>query len=412
MAEPYPLIPILLGADLNAYSMACAFHRAYGCLSHTLGREPLGATERSHILIPHTVPHLDRVPVAVRALGELARQHPHALRVLVPCADWYMELLQQAREQLSDWYAFHIPEWGLWRRLSNKASFYATLREAGIPFPETECLTAEEGEESVRARAGETLARWGVPAILKPADSVAYWRYPFSGMQKVYTVRTADEVVHLVRRMRHAGYAEEIILQRRISGGRVGVLTTFSDRQGRVVRAVRGDVLLEEQGMTSCGNHAAILTQPLTPLDFRIVAFLEKLGYTGIANLDLISDGEGHTYLLELNPRQGRSADHVRAAGVNLASLLVSTLCGVRLTPDFHSEAIVWHSVPWRTVRACVREPNLLAEAERRAAMGRRASPYEYACDLRGNPLRRLYVQVHAAREHRRFCRGGWTVCG
>ena len=47
---PNAILPVLLGADLNCYSVARAFHEAYGVKSHAFGRYVLGATQHSKII--------------------------------------------------------------------------------------------------------------------------------------------------------------------------------------------------------------------------------------------------------------------------------------------------------------------------------------------------------------------------
>ena len=44
------IIPVLLGADLNCYSIARAFHEAFGVTSFAFGKYPLGETEYSKIV--------------------------------------------------------------------------------------------------------------------------------------------------------------------------------------------------------------------------------------------------------------------------------------------------------------------------------------------------------------------------
>ena len=44
------LIPVLIGADMNCYSMARAFHEAYGVESYAFGRWAMGDTMYSRIV--------------------------------------------------------------------------------------------------------------------------------------------------------------------------------------------------------------------------------------------------------------------------------------------------------------------------------------------------------------------------
>ena len=44
MAQISNIQPVLIGADMNCYSVARAFHEAYGVTSHAFGRWPMGDT--------------------------------------------------------------------------------------------------------------------------------------------------------------------------------------------------------------------------------------------------------------------------------------------------------------------------------------------------------------------------------
>ena len=44
------IIPVLLGADLNCYNVARAFHMKYGVISNAFGRYAVSATKYSRIV--------------------------------------------------------------------------------------------------------------------------------------------------------------------------------------------------------------------------------------------------------------------------------------------------------------------------------------------------------------------------
>ena len=50
------IIPVFLGADLNCYNFARAFHEAYGVESYAYGRYPMAPTKYSKIIHFTTVP--------------------------------------------------------------------------------------------------------------------------------------------------------------------------------------------------------------------------------------------------------------------------------------------------------------------------------------------------------------------
>ena len=123
----------------------------------------------------------------------------------------------------------------------------------------------------------------------------------------------------------------------------------MSDSRGRVVRAVLGEVILEERDAVGIGNYSAIITRPLNALCFQLIEFLTKTGYKGIANFDIIATDK-EEFVLELNTRQGRSCDYLRASGINIAELIVKSSKGEPISADFSYKQIYWHHPSHATV--------------------------------------------------------------
>lgn len=389
-------LPVLLGADLNAYSVAQAFHRAAWLRSITVGKARLALSAGAPYIDFIAVPDICVDGVFPRLAEEIREASGGAARIIVPCSDWYAELLDRCRADLLG-YFFAFPSHDVYREVSKKAEFYALLSRHGIPYPPTAVID--------RAFDFRALPDFGFPAVLKPSDSSEYWRHPFSGMRKVYFPRSADEVHSICDAVFSSGYRGELVFQKLIGGGRdlLSVLTTYSTRDGRVVRAVLSDVLTEENGRTAKGNHAALITRPLNAIAMSVVAMLDSIGYTGIANFDIISDGE-EQYVLELNPRQGRSCDSLRAAGVNLAALLLADMRGESIEPDFSYRRVLWRSVSRSAAVLSSGRNELIGEAESLIARGEEYTPFSYLPELR-HPFRRLYLRVHERRASRAVSR-------
>ena len=60
------IIPVFLGADLNCYNFARAFHEAYGVESYAYGRYPMAPTKYSKIIHFTTVPDMDNEDTMLR----------------------------------------------------------------------------------------------------------------------------------------------------------------------------------------------------------------------------------------------------------------------------------------------------------------------------------------------------------
>ena len=76
MTDTKKIKPVLLGADLNCYNVARAFHEEYGVTSKAFGHYPVGATQYTRIVDFTAVPELDKEEAAVSVLTEYAKSQP------------------------------------------------------------------------------------------------------------------------------------------------------------------------------------------------------------------------------------------------------------------------------------------------------------------------------------------------
>lgn len=382
------VLPVLLGGDLNAYSVALAFREAYGVSSHAFVRYKCGATENSAFIKTHLCTELADIETAISVLLKFAAENTGAELFLVPCSDPYVKILQEIKGHLSGIYRIDIPQTDLWRKLSDKYTFYGSMNDVGILYPEFVEFSSDKDISE------EKLSKIEFPAVLKPSDSAEYWEHPFQGMRKVYFPKDRVSAKRIAEQIFSAGYRKKIILQKKIGNKNSNrVLTTYSDKRGKVVRAVLGEVVLEECGKTSYGNHSAIITRPLDKISFELIDFLNSVGYNGFANFDIMGNGE-EKYVLEINTRQGRSCDYVRAAGVNIAELLVENALSGNITPDFSYKEIYWHNPPHKTVMKYCSD-SVRKSIERLHKSGGGYTPYinEYE-----HFRRRIYVAIHNSR--------------
>ncbi|MBQ2719670.1 MAG: hypothetical protein IJF73_06340 [Clostridia bacterium] len=392
-----PIVPILLGGDLNAYGMAAAFYEAGVFPSYALGRYRLGVTAHSRFIRQVIDGRMESDEGRLALLYEVAAHHPDSAFIVLGCTDEYASFLVRSRSRLDGRFILPSPPPEA-LSYADKAIFARTMHERGIRVPRTVVLS--EGEavpESVP---------FCYPAVLKPAVSEDYWHAPFPAMRKVWFPDTRAAAEETVRRIRQAGYRGGLLLQERIPASDTdnGVLTVYCDRRARATAAVYGRVLLEEHTPRGLGNHAAILTAPPPPVSEALVAFLEEIGYRGFANFDLLADPHGgEPYVLEMNLRQGRSNQYMLAAGCNPAALILADRVAGAEPPCIYSKSeVVWHSVPLSLVEAGLPEGELLDHVRRLVAAGRSVSALGHRADLRKNLWRRLFLWEHERRIRKR----------
>ena len=91
-------IPVLLGGDINAYSVARAFYEEYQVKSLVFGKYQTGPAYRSQIIDYTPNVDIDTMPVMLKTVNGIARAHAEKTIVLMGCGDNYVALVAQAKD--------------------------------------------------------------------------------------------------------------------------------------------------------------------------------------------------------------------------------------------------------------------------------------------------------------------------
>lgn len=338
-------VPLLFGGDINVYSMARAFHEAYGIKSVAYGFYQSGPCCGSHILDYRDCPNNDQTEALLENVKTVAAEFPNKKILVLGCGDNYLNAISK---NLPNYPSNVIAPYVNHEKLStliHKARFYELCEQYGVDYPETVVYHKGMGH-------GFTLPFHG-PFVVKPAESDTYWKHPFPTQKKAYILQTRAEVDKVIDQIYDAGYEEEVIIQDFIPGddSYMRVVTNYSDEAGKVVLMCVGHVLLEEHTDHAIGNHAVILTEHEPVLCEKIKGLLEELNFTGFSNLDVKYDRrDGKFKVFEINCRQGRSNYYVTAAGHNLAKCLVEDRIehkphGLTMVDQPHLWMVVPHGV-------------------------------------------------------------------
>ena len=404
MANSVSFVPVLIGADMNCYSVARAFHEEYGVVSHAFGRWAMGDTMYSRIVKCTYIPDIDTPETLVKTVTDFARAHADKTCIVMGCTDDYAGLLMEVKDRLPENCVAPYIDAALRDKLVSKADFYKMCDKYAIPYPKTFCA-----HEALPASAlGEDALGFSYPVIVKPSSSILYWKYPFDGMKKVYTADSPDEAAAILAEIYASGYPDIVLIQDTIPGPdcRMRVLTAYCDKSGKVRMMCLGHVGLEEHTPKARGNHAAIITEYNEEIMTKLRDFLEDIGYTGFANFDIKHDVRDGSYrVFEINLRQGRSNYYVTGAGLNIAKYVVEDrVLGRDLGPcHMHKDASFWHSVPRGVVWKYVKDPDFIAKAKQLAREGKETTSFGYRFDLLTNPKRFAYWLVHMQRYYKKY---------
>lgn len=319
------VLPVILGGDIGAYSLARAFHEAYGIVPLVLSQAACHMCGDSSILVNRVVPHLERPAVLLSTLANTAECFSDRPLLLLGCGDWYVRLIVENRAVLEK--SFIIPYIGedLLNRLTEKDRFYELCAEVGVPAPRTVVFDASADGDDPAA----VILPFPFPVVAKPASSAAYHYADFPGKQKVFFLRDAAELRATLAAVQSSRYEGKFLIQEMIPGDDTSmrILTTYSDQNGKVRFASFGQTLLEDMRPMGVGNPLAIVSRTDETIVAEAARLLEAVGYTGFANFDIkVDPRDGSHRFFEINTRLGRSNYYVTAAGDNVARWLMDDL--------------------------------------------------------------------------------------
>ena len=334
--------PLLFGGDINVYSVARAFHEAYGVRSIVYGKYVSFPCAYSSIIDYRPCVDNEDEDTFLRNVKQVAAECAGKDVLLVGCGDSYVKLAAHLKDQFPSNVKCNYISGPMLDMLTDKEQFYQLCDKYGIDHPATFVYDGSMGHEFVLP--------WGAPYIAKPADGVAYWATGHNELKKVYICQTWEELLAALDEVYAAGYPGKMILQEFIPGDDtyMRVLTNYSDNYGKVKLMCLGHVLLEEHSPHGIGNHAVIITEHDEALSLKIKSLLESLNYTGFSNFDIKYDSRDGKYkLFEINCRQGRSNYYVTGAGYNIAKLLVEDhIEGKELPFTITKNQSLWRMVP------------------------------------------------------------------
>ena len=390
--------PLLFGGDINVYSVARAFHEAYGVRSVAFGKYPSFPCFGSGILDYRVCPDNESDEAFLRNVRAAAEEFSGQTVILMGCGDSYVQLAARYRDQLPEnVIAPYISE-DLLNSLINKETFYKLCDEYGIDHPATFIYDKSMGHNFELP--------WAPPYIAKPADSVAYWACGDHSLAKVYICQSWEELLEALDHVYAAGYQDHMILQEFIPGddSYMRVLTNYSDRNGKVTHMCLGHVLLEEHSPHGIGNHAVIITESDETLEMKIRDLLESLNFVGFSNFDIKYDSRDGKYkAFEINCRQGRSNYYVTGAGHNIAKMVVED----RIEEQDKELFIAKNRALWRMVPRNVAfkfTPKQYHE-EMRALIRAGADSHSLVYEKDGSLKRRLRVMKNHLGNMKRFDR-------
>ncbi len=379
-------LPLVLGNDINAYSMARAFYEAYQVKTWVMGKYSTGPSCHSKIIEYQAHPMLDQQEVLVPMINDLASRWPEKKIILLGCGDNYVEQIIKNRGLFCDNVVAPYVGEDLMQALITKESFYQMCDHHGLDYPATVIYNQGMGEDYHLP--------FGFPVILKPSNTIQYWENEFAGQKKVYMIQDRDQLVQVIRQIYQAGYKHNLIIQDYIPGEDTVIWTMncFSGRDKKVRLMSLGHVMLEEYTPHGLGNAAVVINDYNQELSIRIRDFLDSIGMEGFCNFDIKYDyRDGKFKLFEINLRQGRSSYYVTGAGFNLAKYVTEEYIyqkplGFEIVQAEH----LWTAVPMWVAYRVVKDPAAVKQMKQLVRNKQAVNPLFFKVDK--DPRRLLHI--------------------
>lgn len=370
-------VPIILGSDINTYSVARAFYEEYQVKSVVIGKYESGPSNGSHMIDYIEDVNIDKSETFLKRIKQLSLKYKDKKIILLGAGDNYINMITKKRSQLPENIITPFISHELMNNLQKKDYFYELCEEVGVDYPDTLLISREMGIDFE--------VPFEYPVILKSSESIHYWDYPFEGQEKVYIIENREELDQTIEMIYQSGYPEKLIVQDMIPGNDeyMYVLTSYSDQSGKVVMMCLGNVLLEEHTPLGKGNHAVIITDHNEKLMKQAREFLESINYVGFSNFDIKYDyRDGKYKFFEINTRQGRSNYYVTASGFNVARYLVEDyIYNHKMDLELSKEPYLWMVVPERVAFKYVRQEENIKRMDRLIKENKVVNPLFYKKD-------------------------------
>ena len=407
--------PVVVGGDIGAYSLARAFHEAYGIRTVVVSRLAGWVVGTSSIIDNVRCEDPFDARVLAPVLQRIADEHPGKPLLLLGSADSTVKAVIEARDEigLDERYLAPYVSRETFAAATEKQNFTRLCQKLGVDHPGTVVVDlADEVDDALEIP-------FEFPVIAKPAEVSDWKRVSFEGQSKVHTVGSREELMTLLRTIRGAGYRCSIIVQDRIPGDdqHMRILTVYCDADSRVRFASWGRTLLEEHAPGAIGNPAAIITDVDPEMVEQAQRLCAELGWTGFANFDLKHDRrDGRTKFFELNPRLGRSNYYITAGGHNPVTWYVDEHFRDALPTEGPGSGIgedgilqdqpevLYTVVPTALVRRYTTQPEARAQLRRVLKAGQVRNPLNYP-GVETSPKRRAYALAAATNFWRKFQR-------
>ena len=382
---------LIIGTDINAYYMSRCYHELTGKKADTMGNRSIPYTKISNPIVIEKFNNKENFKKALINYGEKNKEYKI---LLIATSDLYVKMVMEEKSLLEKYYVFNYPSINIVNNLLVKENFYQTYKNMGLDMPKTHIYKCNQNDDINKIK--EYFKEY--PIIIKPSDGVEYHHLEET-LDKVYKVKTEEELERTILKIEKAGYNSNLIIQEFIPGDDSALFDSifYVGKNKKAQIATFAQIGLQERTPTGIGNCTVLVNGYdehgyKEELIYKLKEFLERIGYQGFCEFDMKYDSRDGKYkVLEINPRQSRSGYYVCATGHNLIKYLIDDLI-YNKEKEFKiiKEKIVLSFVPKKIIKKYIENNNLKNEIKKIIKNKKIINPLKYKKDK--NFKRALYL--------------------
>lgn len=396
---------LIIGTDINAYTMARCAHEFTGEKIDLIGKQEMKFTSLSKITNITYEPNLWDEDIFKKTLKEYGEKNKDKKILLIATNDFYVRLISENEEYLKQWYVFNYPEVEIIDKLLVKDKFYQEFEDV-LDVPKTWIYSCKEKKE---------LTNLTFPLIIKPGNGVSYYKHKFVGQNKVFKIKSEDEFHEVIKKIENSGYEDELIIQEFVPGDDSHLFDCmfYVNSKGKAELATFAQIGLQEHTPTGVGNCTVLMNgygQFGIPDEFiyKLKDFLESIHYHGFAEFDLkYDDRDGKYKVFEINPRQARCSYYFAASTKNLVECLKEDLIDGK-EHDFRisKQKQVLSFVPKKVLFDNIENKNLKEAIKESIQKQGYVNPLKYKKDL--SLKRRIYLFLREINYQKKYKNKNW----
>lgn len=312
-------LPIILGSDLNTYSIAREIHEAYDI-------KPVVATSMillpcidSHIINFYKKENFSKDPAVFKeVLEKIYEDYKETYeKFIIFAPDDVMRtfvLSNIDNLNFNPLIPYADPE--VINGLATKNQFYEKIKDLDLA-PKTLVADSKNYRD----------LDYPADVFIKPDNDVFYKTLDFDGWQKGYHSKSKEQTLKILQTIFENDYDYKVLVQEFVAGGDGSEYSVEGYRSKSTTSMAMSRNILLDKRVEWIGNFVAKIDSDEKILFDYARDIVETLGIYGLFNIDFKKDTEtGKFYAFEVNLRQGRSHYFATLNGVNTSKLAIDDL--------------------------------------------------------------------------------------